>query len=85
MAMIITNIEYNKKLSNLVKIYTDDAKYSSCNDRFIFKQAIFYDICSKANILSKAKMKTFSIILKNLALDYYYSNINTSTIIMNFD
>ena len=30
-------------------------------------------------------MKAFSTILKDLALDYYYSNINTNALALNFD
>lgn len=39
-----TSISYSKKLSNLVKIYTEDIKYYGCNNSFIFKLAIFYNI-----------------------------------------
>lgn len=83
--MITTNIGHGKELSNLAKIYINNTKYSGWNNSFTFKLAIFYNIYSRADVLSKAKVKTFSIIFKDLALDYYYSNINTSTIAINFD
>lgn len=85
MAIITTSIEYGKELSNLAKIYTNNAKYSGYNDRFTFKLAIFYYIYSKVDVLLKAKIKAFFIMFKSLALDYYYSNISTSIIAMNFD
>lgn len=74
---------HSKKLSNLAKIYTDNAKYSGCNDSFIFKLAIFYDICFRANVLPKAKMKAFPSMLKGPALNNYPSNIGISDTIMN--
>lgn len=46
-AMVTINISYSKKLSNLVKIYIKNAKYSGYNDNFRFKLAIFQDIYSK--------------------------------------
>lgn len=79
------NIGYNRKLSNLGKIYINKVKYSNCNDSFIFKLIIFYNIYFKANILFEAKIKAFFTMLKGLTLDYYYSNINTSDITINLD
>lgn len=79
------SIEHGRKLSNLVKIYIDNIRYNGCNDSFTFKLAIFYNICSRADISSEVKIKAFPIMLKGLALDYYYSNINTNFVIMNFD
>lgn len=76
---------HGRKLSNLAKIYTDDAKYNGCNFNFTFKQAIFHNICSKADVLSKAKGKAFLIILKDLTLDYYYLNISINDIVINSD
>lgn len=43
--MLNTNVDYGKKLSNLAKICIDNAKYSSRNNSFTFKLAIFQDIC----------------------------------------
>ena len=80
-AITTTNTGHNnRELSNLTKIYTNKAKYNSQNDSFTFQLAIFYDMYTKANVLLKVKMKVFTIILKELALDYYYSNININNI-----
>lgn len=76
---------HNRKLSNLAKIYTNNAKYSSRNNSFIFKLAIFHDIFSRVDVSSETKIKAFLIMLKGLALDYFYSNISTSTIAINFN
>lgn len=83
--MLNTSTGNSKKLSNLVKIYTNNAKYSGHNNSFIFKLTIFYNICLRTNILLKAKIKTFFIMLKGPALDNYLSNIGISSIIMNFN
>lgn len=84
-AIVTTNISHSKKLSNLAKIYTNKENYSSYNNRFTFKITMFYINYFKANFLLKAKMKKFSNILKRIALDYYYLNISTDIITMNFD
>lgn len=78
-------MSYSRELSNLVKIYINDAKYTGHNDNFIFKLAIIYDIYSRADIPPKAKINVFTTIFKGLALDYYYSNITTSAVTLNFD
>lgn len=78
-------MDYDRKLLNLAEIYTDNTKYRSCNNSFTFKLVIFHDICSKADILPKAKIKVFSTIFKCLALDYYYLTISISSITMNFN
>ena len=83
--MLNTSISYSRELSNLAKVYIDNKKYSGCNNSFIFKLTIFHNICLKANILFKVKMKTFSTMFKGLTLDYYYSNISISAVTMNFD
>ena len=80
-----TSTSHGRELSNLAKMYTEEAKYSGRNDSFTFKLAIFHDICSRADVPREAKMKAFPTMLKGLALDYYYSNISTSTVAMNFD
>lgn len=51
--------------------------YTKCNGRnnsFTLKLVFFHDICSSVNVPSETKMKAFLIILKELTLDYYYSN-----------
>lgn len=79
------SIGYNKKLLNLAKIHTEKIKYSGRNNSFIFKLAIFYDICLKADVSSNTNMKVFFTMLKGLALYYYYSNISTNIIALKFD
>ena len=83
--MVTTNISFSRKLSNLTKIYGNNAKCCCCNDSFTFKLAIFHDICLKADVSPKLKMKVFSTMFKDIALDYHYSNINISAIAINFD
>ncbi len=68
-ATITTSIGHGRELSNLAKIYTDEAKYSGRNDSFTFKLAIFHEICSSADVPPEAKMKAFPTMLKGLALD----------------
>lgn len=82
---LVTNIGYSRELTNLAKIYTENIKYSDHNNSFTFKLGIFDDIYSKADILFKAKMKAFFIMLKGLTLDYYYLNINSCIVTINFD
>lgn len=84
-AMITASIGHSRELSKVAKIYTNKAKYSGCNDSFIFELAIFHDISSKADIPPNTKMKAFPTMLKRLALEYYYSNISISTVTLNFD
>lgn len=80
--LVITTISISnkKKLLNLVKISNIEAKYSNQNNSFIFKLVIFHNISIRANVLLKIKIKVFFIILKKLVLDYYYLNINISSI-----
>ncbi len=78
--------EHEKELANLAKLYTNEAKYSDENDSFSFKLTIFHDMCDRTDVLQSAKLKAFSIMLKDLTLDYYYSNMFTSTVtVITFD
>lgn len=79
-----TSTNHGKKLSNLAKIYINKAKYSSWDNNFIFKLGIFYNIFVKANDLSEPKIKIFFTMLKDLTLEYYYSNIRIGKITINF-
>lgn len=81
--MITTSIGHDKKLSNLAKIYINNAKYSGHNNSFIFKLAIFYDIYLRADVLFKAKIKLFSTMLKDPILANYFSIININSIAIN--
>ncbi len=77
---------HGKELANLAKLYTNEAKYSGENDTFSFKLTIFHDMCDRADVLQSAKLKAFSIMLKSLTFDYYYSNMFTSTVtVITFD
>jgi hypothetical protein len=85
---LITSIrienDHKKKLANLAKLYTDEAKYGDENDSFSFKLTIFHDMCNRVDVSQSIKLKTFFIMLKDLAFDYYYSNmfINIMTLII---
>lgn len=83
--MISINTGYGRKLSNEAKIYTDKAKYSSCNDSFIFKLAIFHDICLRADVSSEVNIKTFYTILKGLVFDNNPSNLDINNTVMHSD
>lgn len=85
MGTITTSYGYSKKLLNLAKIYIDDIKYCGCNDIFRLKLVNFHNICLKADILLKAKIKSFFTILEDLAFNHYYSNIYINTVAMNFN
>ena len=80
-----TNTGHGRQLSNLAKMYTKEAKYSSCNKSFTFKLAIFQDICSKADVPLEIKVKTLSTIYRGLTFDYYYSNISAGGVGPIFD
>ena len=72
---------YGWELSIIIKIYTEESKYRSNRDSFNFKLAIFHNIYGCADILYKAKVKAFPIMLKGLVLDFFYLNntINKSS------
>lgn len=69
---------HGRELANLAKIYIDKAKYNSKNNSFSFKFVIFYNICAKTDVSQEILLKTFPIMLTNLALNYYYLNISIS-------
>jgi hypothetical protein len=73
-----SNTDYDRELVNLTKLYSDDAKYSEKNNNFSFKLIMFNDMCDRADVSSETKLKAFSTMLKELALDYYYSNVTSS-------
>lgn len=76
---------HGKELANLAKTYTENTKYNGESDSFTFRMTMFHDVCVNANISHKTKLKAFSTMLKRLALDYYFSNINTIGIATTFD
>ena len=83
--MLNISTGYGKELLNLAKIFSNNAKYNGHNNSFTFQLAIFHNICLRADVLPKAKIKAFLTMFKSLALNYYYSNISISTIAMNFN
>ena len=65
---------YRRELSIIIKIYTKESKYGGNRDSFNFKLTIFYNIYGCANVPYKAKAKAFPIILRGLALNFFYLN-----------
>ena len=65
---------YRQELSIIKRIYIKESKYRGNRDSFNFKLAIFYNIYRHTNVLHKAKAKIFFIILKGLALNFFYLN-----------
>ncbi len=74
--------DHEKELANLAKLYTDEAKYSDENDSCSFKLTIFHDMCDRVNVSQSVKLKTFFIMFKDLAFDYYYSNMFINDMIL---
>ena len=76
-----TSKGYRQELSIIIKIYTKESKYRNNKNSFNFKLIIFHNIYRHANILYKAKAKAFPIMLKGLALNFFYLNntINKSS------
>ncbi len=73
----IRTSDYDRELINLTKLYTDKAKYSEKNDNFSFKLIMFNDMCDRVDVSSETKLKAFLIMLKELALNYYYDNMTS--------
>ena len=65
---------YGRELGIIIKIYIEESKYRGNKNSFDFKLAIFYNIYGRANVLHEAKAKAFPIMLKGLALNFYYLN-----------
>jgi len=57
----------------VVKIYTDDQKYSGVNKSFNYKLRIFYDICKRSGLPPVGYAKAFLTMLKGLTQDNYYN------------
>ncbi len=81
-ASIKIESDHEKELANLIKLYTNQTKYNDENDSFSFKLTIFHDMCDRADVSQSAKLKAFSTMLKDLTLDYYYSNMSTDVLII---
>ena len=76
-----TSKGYKQELNIIIKMYTKESKYRGNKNSFNFKLTIFHNICGCADILYKTKVKAFPIMLKGLALDFFYLNntINKSS------
>ncbi len=74
--------DHEKKLANLIKLYTEKTKYNDENDSFFFKLTIFHDMCDRVDVFQSIKLKIFFIMLKELIFDYYYSNMNLDVFII---
>ena len=79
-----TSKNHDRVLFNLVKMYSNEAKYSDKNDSWNFKFIIFHDMCAKAEVSETIKLMTFSIMFKNFVLNYYYSNVTVWKPALNF-
>ena len=60
----------------MAKLYTNEMKYSGFNDNFNHKLVIFHDTCRKANVPDSSKLEAMTLMLRELALSFYYSNIS---------
>jgi hypothetical protein len=67
-----------RELANLVKMYTDESRYSGEDDNFDYKLIIFHDLCDRADIPDNIKAKAYPTMLRGLALNHYYSNIKAA-------
>jgi hypothetical protein len=57
----------------VAKIYIKEQKYNSINGSFNYKLTIFLDICNCVKLLEEGYLRAFLIMLKGLALDYFYN------------
>ena len=73
-----TEQNFFKGLGNLVKLYTDEEKYSGGNDNFDQKLLIFNDNCDAAGILPSMRHRAYPRMLRGLAKDHYFSNLQKS-------
>ena len=64
---------YAKEIAMVVKMYTDDQKYSGVDESFDYKLRIFYDICERSGLPPAGYAKAFPTMLKGLAQDNYYN------------
>ena len=75
-AMTSTHLSgFGREVATLSKLYTEESKYGGEGDNFEFKLKIFNNACKKADIPPEGKIDALSIMLKGLALDYFYSNL----------
>ncbi len=67
--------DYSREIVNLIKAYLYKSKYSGATNNFKYKLGVFNNICIKVRILETVKDQAFLVILKDLALDHYYTTI----------
>src|SRR6266536_4543583 len=72
---------FGKELANLVKLYSNNSKYSNKDDNLDYKLMIFYDLCQKASVPLQAFDQAYSTMLRGLALDHYYTNTDQCLIL----
>ena len=75
----------NRALANLAKMYKEKLQYGGENDNFDFKLTIFRDLCKRAGILSTARNLAYPTMLRDLALEHYYINLNNTSEIPPFE
>jgi len=71
---VTATINYGRDLATLVKMYTEESKYSGEDDNFDRKLTIFNDLYDRVGIPQEAKIKGFLIMLRGITLDFYYKN-----------
>ncbi|EED13533.1 conserved hypothetical protein [Talaromyces stipitatus ATCC 10500] len=66
---------YVNSIAQLRKVYTTDStKYGDNEDSFDLAHNIFLDLCRQMGLhTAEARNQAFSVMLKGLALDYYYT------------
>ena len=70
---------YSRDLATLVKIYTEESKYSKEDNNFNYKLIIFNNFCNRVGIPQEVKIKGFLMMLRGITLDFYYRNKATYT------
>jgi hypothetical protein len=70
-----SNLGFGRELANMTKMYTPEMKYGSEGDNFGLKLIIFTDIANRVDLPEEGYHKALPIMLKGLALDYYYTDL----------
>ena len=76
---VTATVNYGRDLATLAKMYTEESKYSGKDNNFNYKLTIFNDLCNRVGIPQKVKIKGFLIMLRGIALNFYYKNKATYT------
>ena len=76
---VIATINYGRDLATLVKIYTEESKYSREDNNFNRKLTIFNNLYNRVSIPQEAKIKGFLTMLCSITLNFYYKNKVTYT------